>query len=145
MIAHNPLHRSGREALPHPAPASGTNAKTHPGIGMANPNRGKPSSDQSLHPLPRQTMPLASTPQYPTPKPSHSHPKGNETPTIHRNPIITHMPKNHRSQISPLLRNGLMQTPHQLCLQFPELRLPPLAHRLTHDRKPSPFSSLVQM
>jgi hypothetical protein len=145
MIAHNPLHRSGREALPHPAPTSGTNAKTHPGIGMANPNRGKPSSNQSLHSLPGQTMPLASMPQYPTPKPSNSRPKGNKTPTIHRNPIITHMPKNHRSQISPLLRNGLMQTSHQLCLQFLKLRLPPLAHRLTHHCKPSRSRSGTDM
>jgi len=27
MIAHNPLHRSGRAALPHPAPALGDDAE----------------------------------------------------------------------------------------------------------------------
>jgi hypothetical protein len=135
MIAHNPLHRSELEALPHPAPALGNNAKTYPGIGMIYKGRGKPSSNQSLHPLPRHTMSLASAPQYPTPQPNHSHPKGNKTPTIHWNPIIPNMPKDKRSQVGPLLWNGLMQTPHQLSLHLPEFRLPPLAHRLTHYSK----------
>jgi hypothetical protein len=32
MIAHNPLLRSGRVALPHPAPTLGKDAQTHEGI-----------------------------------------------------------------------------------------------------------------
>jgi hypothetical protein len=35
IIADHPLHRSGRAALPHPAPTSGDDAQTLGRIGMA--------------------------------------------------------------------------------------------------------------
>jgi len=36
MLAHNPLHISGRAAFPHPAPASGDDAKTAQRVGMTH-------------------------------------------------------------------------------------------------------------
>jgi hypothetical protein len=36
MIAHDPLHRAGRAALPHPAPTLGNNAQAHERIRVAN-------------------------------------------------------------------------------------------------------------
>jgi hypothetical protein len=36
MIAHNPLHRSGRAALPHPAPALGDDAEANERIERTN-------------------------------------------------------------------------------------------------------------
>ena len=36
MVTHNPLHRSGRAALPHPAPTLGDNAEAHEGILFVN-------------------------------------------------------------------------------------------------------------
>ena len=34
MIAHDPLHRSGRAELPHPAPTLGEDAQAHERIRM---------------------------------------------------------------------------------------------------------------
>ena len=44
MIAHDPLHRSGRAALPHPAPTLGDDAQAHEGIRMTDTSRRKPPS-----------------------------------------------------------------------------------------------------
>ena len=52
MIAHNPLHGSQRAGLPHWALASGDNAKSPQGIGMAYARRGQPPLDEPAHPLP---------------------------------------------------------------------------------------------
>jgi hypothetical protein len=46
MVAHNPLHRSGRAAFPHPAPASGDDAKSPQGVGVADSNGWQPSVDE---------------------------------------------------------------------------------------------------
>ena len=48
MIAHDPLHRSGRATLPHPAPTLGDDAKTHERIRMADASRRKPANQESL-------------------------------------------------------------------------------------------------
>src|SRR5436309_5752929 len=45
-IARNPLHGSGRAALPHPALASGDDAKSPQGIGMTYARRGQPPLDE---------------------------------------------------------------------------------------------------
>ena len=58
MIAHDPLHGSGRAALPHPALALGDNAQADEGIGMTDVGRWQPPVDVASHPLPRQMMAL---------------------------------------------------------------------------------------
>jgi len=135
LVAHNPLHGSGREDFPHPALPSGNNAKTHLGIGMANTGRGEPPSNETLHPRPRQAMPLASAPQDTTPQSCNGHPKDIEAPAVHRNPVVAYMPEDNRTQIDVLLRDRLMRASPQFGFHFLELRLPPLAHRLTQHRK----------
>src|SRR5437016_1256032 len=42
MVAHNPLHRSGRAGLLHPALASGNDAKAYPRIRMTDASMRKP-------------------------------------------------------------------------------------------------------
>src|SRR5439155_9706631 len=54
MVAHNPPHRSRRAALPHRAPALGSDAEAYPGIGMADTRGRKPAVDVTIHPLPRE-------------------------------------------------------------------------------------------
>src|SRR5713101_7969737 len=51
-IARNPLHGSGRAGLPHPALASGDDAKSPQGIGVTYARRGQPPLDEPAHPLP---------------------------------------------------------------------------------------------
>jgi hypothetical protein len=47
MIAHNPLHGSGRAALPHPALALGNDAHAAQGIGMTDTRLRQPASDEA--------------------------------------------------------------------------------------------------
>ena len=56
VIAHDPLHRSGRAVLPHPAPTLGDNAEAHERIGMTDTRRRKPALDVSPHAAPRQVV-----------------------------------------------------------------------------------------
>src|SRR6266851_10312250 len=49
MIAHNPLHGSGRAALPHPALALGDDAHAMQGIGMTDRRQWQPTVDETPH------------------------------------------------------------------------------------------------
>src|SRR5499427_6985663 len=95
MVAHNPLHGSGRAVLLHPALALGNNAKTLPGIRMTHASQREPASYSALHLCPRYTGFLAAPPQYSPPDPSHSHAKVTDTYRIHRHRVVIHVLDNH--------------------------------------------------
>ena len=61
MIAYDPLHRSGRAALPHPAPALGDDAEANERIGMTDASGRQPPDDVPLHPAPGEAVSLAAT------------------------------------------------------------------------------------
>ena len=63
IIADHPLHRSGRAALPHPAPTSGDDAQALVRIGMADPDGWKPRGQQGHHATPRQVIALTAPAQ----------------------------------------------------------------------------------
>lgn len=50
MVTHRPLHRSGRAAFPHPAPASGDDAKAGPVRLSVSVHRARPSLDFPTRP-----------------------------------------------------------------------------------------------
>src|SRR5215468_11233736 len=75
MVAHNPLHGSGRAGLLHPALASGNNAKTHPRIRMTDSSMGKPLCNLALHPSPGQMTFLAAPFEHSPPDSSQCHAK----------------------------------------------------------------------
>ena len=75
MVVHNPLHGSGRAAFPHPALASGDNAKALPGIRMTNAGWRDPTSSLALHLCPRYMGFLATALEHPPPDLSHGHAK----------------------------------------------------------------------
>jgi hypothetical protein len=52
IVADHPLPRSGRAALPHPAPTLGDDAQAHEGIGMADLGGWKPPRDYGRHTSP---------------------------------------------------------------------------------------------
>src|SRR6266481_4995272 len=52
MITHDPLHRSGRAGLPHPAPTLGDDAQAHERIRITNLSRRKPSLNVAPHAAP---------------------------------------------------------------------------------------------
>lgn len=52
MISHDPLHRSGRAALPHPAPALGGDGEAGERVGVTDTCGWKPPVDEATHPVP---------------------------------------------------------------------------------------------
>ena len=138
MVAHNPLHGSGRAGLLHPALASGSNAKAHPGIRMTDVSVREPPSNLALHPSPRQMVFLAAPFEHSPPDPSHCHAKVTDRHRIHRHRIVMHMAKEDRAHVDTHLRHGLVHAPTKLGLDLPELCLPSPAYRLSKHHKPSP-------
>ena len=68
MVAHNPLHISRRAALPHRAPALGSDGEASPRVGMADTRRRKPAVDDALHPLPWEVVRLTAAPERAVPE-----------------------------------------------------------------------------
>jgi len=63
MVAHDPLHGSGRAELPHPALALGDDAQAAQGIFMIDANRREPAVYQPPHSVPGDTTGLANPPK----------------------------------------------------------------------------------
>src|SRR5208337_2166637 len=52
VIAHDPLHGSGRAELPHPALASGDDAEAAQRVRMTDAGLGQPAFEEAPRPLP---------------------------------------------------------------------------------------------
>jgi hypothetical protein len=135
MIAHDPLHRSGRAELPHPAPTLGNNAQAHERIRMTDTRRRKPSRYMALHAAPRQVVTLAATAQHRPPQPAHCLAQGAQRRSIHGHPVITEMAQQDRAQIRSLFPNGRVHASPQYLFQ--SLRNRALISRL-HTRPARP-------
>src|SRR5438093_2580781 len=134
MVTHNPLHRSRRAALPHRALALGDDAEASPRIRVANMRGRKPAVRVANEPLHREAMLLAAAAKCPEPQPPHGATKGDESPTVQRHAEVADVPHYDRAQIRALLRDGLVHASPKLQLQFGELGLHALSHRLSkHD------------
>jgi len=136
-IADHPLHRSGRAALPHPAPALGRDGEAHARIGMTDTWRREPAVDVRAHATPRQMVALTPATQDAPPELDHRRPKRIQRRAVQRDTVVPVMPEDDRAQIRALLRNGLMQTSPELGLDRSQLGLPPRTHRLAQHREPS--------
>src|SRR5215472_16360934 len=88
MIAHNPLHRSGRAELPHPAPTLGKDAQAYERIRMTNARRREPTSDVAQHAAPRQVVTLAATAQDRPPQVSHRPTKRAQSRSVHGHSVV---------------------------------------------------------
>src|SRR5580700_8839804 len=137
MIAYDPLHRSGRAELPHPAPTLGEDAQAHERIRMTDTSRGKPSRDIAPHAAPRQVDTLATTAQHRRPQVTRRLAKRGQRRAVHGHPVIAEVAQQDRAQVRPLFPNGRVQAAPQFFFQSPQLRLPPLAHRLSQYREKS--------
>src|SRR6058998_1873090 len=136
-IARNPLHGSGRAALPHPALASGDDAKSPQGIGMTYARRGQPPLDEPAHPLPGDVPCVTAPRERAVPEPAHLEPKHGDRRAVHGHPVVTSVPTHNLTQ--PCAHHGdrLVQPSLQLGFHLTELRLHPLPDRLPHHREPS--------
>jgi hypothetical protein len=137
MIAHSPLHRSGRAELPHPAPTLGKDAQAHERIRMTNLSRRKPFRDVAPQATPRQVVTLAATTQYRPPEIAHGFAKSAQCRAVHGYPVIAEVTHQDRAQIGSLFPNGRVHASPQFFFQSPQLGLPPLTHRLSQDREVS--------
>ena len=137
LIADHPLHRSGRAALPHPAPTLGDNAQAHERIRVADPGGRKPSGQQGRHATPRQVIALTAPSQYSPPHATDREAEGSNRRAIPRDAVVTHVTENNRTQVLANLRDGVVHARFEFGLDRLKLRLPPFAHRLTqHHVKP---------
>src|SRR5437016_10960948 len=91
-VARNPLHRSGRAALPHPAPASGDNAKSPQGIRVSDARRWEPALNEPPHPLPGEPGSLAAPPQGAVPEPPYLGTEREQRRPVHWHPVILQVP-----------------------------------------------------
>ena len=116
MIAHGPRHRSGRAALPHPAPTLGHNAQALKGVRMTDTCRRKPPRNKTFHTVPRQAVSLTSSSQDCSPEIAHCHAKGSQRRTVHGHSVVAEVTQQDRTQVSPLFRNGRVHALPQFSL-----------------------------
>src|SRR5262245_38324796 len=135
-IARNPLHRSGRAALPHPALASGDDAKSPEGIGVTNACRRQPPLKKPAHPLPGDIPRMTAPRQGAVPEPAYQVPEPGNGRTIHRHAVVLDMPPNDRAQPCPHLRDRIVPASAKLGLHLAQLGLQPPPDRLPHHREP---------
>ncbi len=121
MIAHSPLHRSRRAALPHRAPALGDDAK----------------------PL-RWRMAIATSPEGSSPMPPELVTEALQCCPVAGHAVVADVTGQGGAQVLPLLGDGLRHTTPQLGLDLAELRTKPLRHRCRRTVK-RPFLVLPQM
>ena len=120
-VARCPPHRSGRAALPHPAPASGGNDMAQGGIWVTDASRRKMPVDVLDHLLPREMAPLATAAQHLPPQPTNGSAKRVYRRSVARHPVVVQMPPHNRPQVSSLLRDGRVHAAPQVnlhCLQL---------------------------
>src|SRR2546427_11646423 len=88
MIAHNPLHGSGRAGFPHPALALGNDAHAPQRIGMTDRRHRQPASDDASHAIPEDAAVLASPRQQAMPEPADSESKNRQRRWVHGHSVI---------------------------------------------------------
>jgi len=106
MVTHDPLHRFGRAAFPHPALASGDDPKSPQGIRMTDAGRRQPAVNEPLHPVPVNPASLATSRQRAVPVPTHLKPKQVKRLIVHRDPIVADVSRDHRAQPLAHFRDG---------------------------------------
>src|SRR5467141_3261859 len=142
MIAHNPLHGSGRAALPHPALALGDDAHAAQGIGMTDDRQRQPAVDEAPHAIPKDAAVLAAPRQRAVPEPPHLQPKNPQRVLVPGHAVIPNVPTYHRLQPFALVGDGFVHASLKFGFHLVQLRLQSLAYRLPQHRKPSIVSLL---
>src|SRR6266852_56414 len=137
MIAHNPLHGSGRAVLPHPALALGNDAHAAQGIGMTADRHGQPASDEAAHAIPKDAAILAAPRQRAVPKPPHLESKNPQRLSVHGHSVVPDVSTHHRFEPLAQFGDGFVPASLQFGFHLVQLRLQPFAHRLPQHREPS--------
>ena len=134
MIAHNPLHGSGRADFPHPALALGNNAHAAQGIGMTDSRQRQPASDEAPYTSPEDATVLAAPRQRAMPEPSRLESKKSQRWSVHGHSVIPEVSTHHRLQPFTLFGDGFVHPSLKLGFHLVQLRLQPFADRLPQHR-----------
>src|SRR6266851_7118843 len=110
MIAHNPLHGSGRAALPHPALALGDDAHAAQGIRMTDGRQWQPASDEAPHAIPTNAAILAAPRQRAMPEPPYLEPEQTQRRMVHGHSVVASVSTHHRLQPLTQLGDGFVQS-----------------------------------
>ena len=142
MIAHNPLHGSGRAVFPHPALALGNNAHATQGIRMTDGRQRQPARDEAPHAIPEDAAVLTAPRQRAVPESPDLEPKDPQRILVQRHTVVPNVPAHHRLQPLAQFRDGFMHPSLKLGFHLVQLRLQSFADRLPQHRKPSIASLL---
>src|SRR5580704_3933678 len=137
MIAHDPLHRSGQAALPHPALALGHDVEPLTRPGMVDADVRKPASGIATEAVHRQRVGLAAAPKRPEPGPQHPAAECAQLATVAGHSVVTEVSVDDSAQVFALLGDGVVHAPPQLGSHLAQLRLPAFANRLPHQHVPT--------
>jgi hypothetical protein len=137
MIAHDPLHGSGRAGFPHPALALGNDAPAAQRIGMKDSRQRQPTSDEAPHSIPKNAAVLAPPRQRAMPVPADSKSKNCQRRLVHGHSVVAKVSTDNRPQPLALLGDGFVHASLKLGFHRIQLRLQPLADRLPQHREPS--------
>ena len=129
MIAHNPLHGSGRAGLPHPALALGNDAHAAQRIGMTDSGRRQPAVDEAPHTIPEDATVLAAPRQRAMPEPPYWEPNSPQRRMVPGHPVVADVSTYHRLQPLAHCGDGFVHAPLKLGFHFVQLRLQPFADR----------------
>ena len=127
QVALRPPHRSQRALLTHWAPTSGYNVQAQVGVRMPYTGFREPAVNQSIHPLPIESIALAAAKQRLIPKAAQMIPESLKLSTVAWQSVISVVPEQHNTQ--PLTHNWdrTMKTPSEFYFKFHKLNSNPLA------------------
>jgi hypothetical protein len=137
------LHGSGRAAFPHPAVASGDDAKAAQGIGMTHAGGRQPLVDEPIHPGPQDPAVLATTRQGAMPEMADLEPEEAQRGAVHGHAVLSDVPTHDRVQPLALLRDGIVPASSKLGFDLAQLGLQPFADGLPQHRE-APVASLLR-
>src|SRR5262249_28884231 len=113
-VARRPLFRSGRAALPHPAPTLGDDAQAHEWIGVANAGGREPTGNEPVHSRPGHASALTAAFEDPLPDASDRESEGRDRLAVEWHSIVPHVPRHHRPQVGPQFRHRRMHASPKL-------------------------------
>ena len=113
MVAHDPLHGSGRADFPHPALTSGNDAHAAQRERMIDPRRRQPVVDQTLHSFSPKMAPLASAQKRPVPELTYPIAEQIQRCGVHGHSVVTDVPTHNRTQPLAYIRDGSVHTQFQ--------------------------------
>ena len=91
-IAEHPLHRSGRAALPHPAPTLGGKRQALVGTRITDVRDREPAPGQAGHACPRHERGMAAAHERPPPEARERDAEGLQTRAIERHAVVAGVP-----------------------------------------------------